>query len=565
MAVCPRSLTEMVESDLNLYPYNGKIQAYRAESLLRSITKKLVDRRASDADQKAVNKFLLANQRCKDYRLLVDSSWDEELFGIFKQVLYDFFNPGGLPLLSFGEISDLARCGPGVSLDCKGNSLYEKLFSSKITSTSRYLVSLYKTHTKGSWLFASARKGSERILGYSIVDFSRLTTVPKENDIDRVICIEPTLNIYFQLGCAALLERRMRSFFGIDLANQQDHNRELARQGSLDGDFSTIDLSSASDCIGLTLLKSCLPKEVRDVLFLLRSPKIRLKDKTFVDLHMVSTMGNGFTFPLQTILFASMVRAVMIQEDGFKSVRNPRGCDPGNWGVFGDDIIVRTKYSRRVLHLLRLLGFEPNPNKTFVEGPFRESCGSDWLSGHQVRGVYLRSLSSLQDRFTAINVLNRWSAMTGIPLRNTIRYLLSTVSRTMVPFDDQDDAGVKVPSSLFGGPYRSAYSYMRYVPIPSRLDTRVGNLLRRGVTVNTFGLYISFLRGENRAGSILMRSSRVRYRFRKALTPNWDRYFLVNANIPFSARGCNSTLPSASVSMHSEWLRWKSAVEINTN
>ena len=375
--------------------------------------------------------------------------------------------------------------------------------------------------------------------------------------------LEPSLNMYFQLGSAAVLERRLRAHFGVDLAIQPDYNRELARRGSLDGSYSTIDLSSASDCISLKLLADCLPREAYLHFLRLRSPKLLMKNGEKIELHMCSTMGNGFTFPLQTILFASIVRAVMIETDGLWAIRDPSRSRLGNWGVFGDDIVVHKKYARRVLHLLDILGFQPNPNKTFSEGPFRESCGFDWYLGQQTRGAYLKALDTTQARFTAVNILNRWSARSGVPLVNTISYLLEGCPKILVPFDEQDDAGVKVPSSFVGGSLRRVYHYKRFVPIVNSLDIGESNLRRRGVTVNTYGLYISFLRGEVRGGAIAQRSAVTRYRLRAALTPNWDRCFMVNGSVPFSARGCNAPLPRVTEAVRSEWLRWKTAVETN--
>jgi hypothetical protein len=54
-----------------------------------------------------------------------------------------------------------------------------------------------------------------------IVEGNRLDFVPKNDDISRSICVEPTLNMFFQLGFADILNSRLKEFAGIDLENQQ--------------------------------------------------------------------------------------------------------------------------------------------------------------------------------------------------------------------------------------------------------------------------------------------------------------------------------------------------------
>lgn len=606
MTVCPRSLADLVECDLNLQVLNP-VQRFQAHALRKSLTKKLVTGRSPRADLNAIEKFLSMNERCKNFELRVESSWDEELVGTFKRVLYDFFYPRGMPLIEASSISAKARTGPGAAVDAQGTSFYEKMFSSKLSYTRRYILDLYKIHTKSHPIFFSARKGSERIHGYSIVDYSRLTTVPKENDIDRVICIEPSLNMYFQLGLGAILEDRLNEFFGIDLTSQPDWNRKLARLGSLTGSHATIDLSSASDCISLQLCRQVLPKSVFDWFSILRAPFALLPSGDKVELHMMSTMGNGFTFPLQTILFAAMVRAVQecygksfsrftVESGGravsqllslFDSLRGDvpeshhdrqvhichnheqpvvqplEGFLPHVSGVFGDDIVCGRIYFRRVTHLLRLLGFTPNPNKTFNEGPFRESCGSDWLNGHQTRGVYIKDLSTTQGRFIAINALNRWSAETGILLYNTIQYLKRSVPNILVPYGEGDYAGIKVPSSLLCGSGASV-SYRCFEPVPLQFSTGLGPLRRRNLTHNPHGLWISFLRGEIRSGKLTVRrSGKVRYRYARKLTPNWDRHVCVGDS-SIRPDEIYLLIRSSLATLHG-WSRWKSVTEANVS
>jgi len=155
-------------------------------------------------------------------------------------------------------------------------------------------------------------------------------------------------------------------------------------------------------------------------------------------------MGNGFTFPLETAIFACAVEAVYkVFGRKLKKSNLPRGRF-GNFGVFGDDIICESDKATHVIRLLELLGFTTNASKSFVIGPFRESCGGDYYKGFPVRGVYIKDLGTMASRYVAINRLNSWTAMTGISLSHTMDVLLKKVRLLPVPLHENDDAGIKV-------------------------------------------------------------------------------------------------------------------------
>jgi len=154
-------------------------------------------------------------------------------------------------------------------------------------------------------------------------------------------------------------------------------------------------------------------------------------------------MGNGFTFPLQTTLFASLVQACYL----VKGVTPKLGRrSPLNFGVFGDDIIVRKDIYETVVRMLKILGFFVNDDKSFNVGPFRESCGGDYWRGHDIRGVYLKEVTNAADIYSAINRLARWSARWE-PCIKTLSYLKSFVEKLYVPLHMADDQGLKVSLS----------------------------------------------------------------------------------------------------------------------
>ena len=86
-------------------------------------------------------------------------------------------------------------------------------------------------------------------------------------------------------------------------------------------------------------------------------------------------MGNGFTFPLETLIFWALTASAC--EGDVDSV-----------SVYGDDIICPRERADDVIDTLTMCGFKINLEKSFVEGPFRESCGCDYYKGIDIRPFY---------------------------------------------------------------------------------------------------------------------------------------------------------------------------------
>jgi hypothetical protein len=510
-------------------------QTAAARSLANSFYNKFVDMCEPDAEQRAFAKFTSANERCKQYRLSdnAKNSWDDEFVGRFKQALFRILYPRWDSTFELYEILSEARDGPGSSIQVVGCDSYSKLFASRGSSTSVALVKYFKYFFSHDHRWRSALEFRQEHFGdVETVVSSKLSFVPKNRDTMRSICVEPSVNMFFQLGLGSLLEGRLKSHSGIDLATQPGKNRRLACIGSIDGSYATIDLASASDTISLNLLKEVLPAQFYELLLKLRCGSTTYQKQSF-DLHMVSTMGNGFTFPLQTIIFSACVEAVYGCFD--IPIEHPFGDSLGNYGVFGDDIICRTEMYRHVCRCLGLLGFTVNAAKSFSEGPFRESCGEDYFNGVNIRGVYAKSLRTVQDFTVLVNRLNDFTARTDISVPLTVKHLMSKIGFQPVPLYENDDAGIRVPLSFVSlkkrHPGTQAIRYYRWSPEPSRLKIDVvSGVIRvpRGEKKRIFnseGLWLSFLLGGLRSYEIPIRIDRVRYRRRRNFSPNWDCLF----------------------------------------
>lgn len=231
-----------------------------------------------------------------------------------------------------------------------------------------------------------------------VVEGNRVTTVPKDSKTDRVIAIEPDMNIYIQKGIGSLIRSRLRSV-GVNL-NSQEYNQQLARIGSIDDSLATIDLSSASDSVSLELCRELLPTDWYEAICTCRSEKGVFPDGRVFTYQKVSSMGNGFTFELESLIFWAISQSVL----DLHEVMDRR------LAVYGDDIIISTSAVDPLIKILSFCGFTVNSKKSFVSGPFRESCGKHYFRGVDVTPIYLRDkIDSYPRLIWFLNSVRRYS------------------------------------------------------------------------------------------------------------------------------------------------------------
>lgn len=226
---------------------------------------------------------------------------------------------------------------------------------------------------------------------------NKVACVPKDAFTHRTIAIEPSLNVHLQVGIGVVISSRLKHAGGPDIHSQLA-NQKAAREGASTWEerdpWCTIDLKSASNRLTLSLVRFLWPRTWSALFEDLRSPCGLLPDGTTINYSMLSSMGNGFTFPVQTATFWALAQAA----------QELTGAD-GDSIVYGDDIIVRRCSCLLLLEVLRFCGFEANTDKTFVFGPFRESCGDDWYSLLRVTPCYIRGVP---DEATYYRVANTY-------------------------------------------------------------------------------------------------------------------------------------------------------------
>jgi len=376
-----------------------------------------------DPEKAAVESFLAAEKRCKRYnlKLRIHSPFRHTARDPRRTLFHEILELARLEILEvLGEIPNLKeiyqKCdfSGGASIGVHGNAtnLGRKLLSGEWSvspSCATYAFEALRCNDQFLQMFGQTfafpsvmddphagghfhRSGeddlidSKAFLTYfsskiKYVHYNNIAFVPKTALTHRAIAVEPLLNGFVQKG----IDRHMRdllkdSRFAIDLSDQTK-NQKWARWGSLSemrDPFVTLDLSQASDSVCLALVKRLLPAEWFVLLNATRSPSYCLNGAVR-RYEKFCSMGNGFCFPLETLIFAAISAACY----KISGQRPQLTC-------YGDDIIVRQNIALLVTEALQYVGFKVNRDKSFYHGSFRESCGADWVRGRAVTPVYMR-------------------------------------------------------------------------------------------------------------------------------------------------------------------------------
>jgi len=272
----------------------------------------------------------------------------------------------------------------------------------------------------------------------------RVVFVPKTQTAPRVIAIEPSHvqftqqsvkdYVYKILEGHSLTKRSIRF-------TRQDVNQRLARSGSIDKRTSTLDLKDASDRVHLHLVQRIFKNSgLLEYLEDARSLHATLPDGRNIVLFKYASMGSALCFPVEAMVFYTLVQSAMHQLDG----RRPSSRSIRNYSrkiaIYGDDIIVPVEYTDVVVRYLEQYALKVNINKSFSKGNFRESCGADYYKGYPVNPVYARTVPHDDSRSWGAETVMSWNAtadlfyMRGLwHVAQTIRTMLSRVVRRTIP------------------------------------------------------------------------------------------------------------------------------------
>jgi hypothetical protein len=238
-------------------------------------------------------------------------------------------------------------------------------------------------------------KNGETIRDRSSRSSARLISVPKNSSSRRTITVEPVLKQFVQQGLNILLRESIsqcKILRNCIALSDQSLNQQLALEGSRTDNWATIDLKSASDSLSLVLVKSVFRHHETFLSHMIdcRSPSVECRNKPELILGKFAGMGNALTFPVQSVCFAVV---------GIAAILDSWGKSPTYWNlrrasrlirVYGDDIIVRSEYAQQVVNWLHVVGLKVNVKKSFLVGNFKESCGVDAFRGVDITPLYIK-------------------------------------------------------------------------------------------------------------------------------------------------------------------------------
>lgn len=426
-----REYFQIVNLDFNPRDYNSFDDA-RDSLLATELLRKHADLETDiDLDDACLTKFFASEESCKktnelffsaallpNYHILLNARRKIE------KILGEF-----LP----DEFLDNCCWGPGSTLHIKRR---EATFANKFRRKSEITLASYQFVK--TW-FASQFPNWEP--NFSIYEGNKIITVPKNAKTNRVIAVEPSVNLFMQKGVGSMIRKRLRKF-GVDL-NDQTRNQKLAQKASLDQRLATIDFSAASDTISYWLVDFLLPKRWFDVLNILRCPRGHVQD-SIIEYEKFSSMGNGFTFELESLIFYAI--AIATVGDG----------TPDTWDVsiYGDDLICPSKYKDLLIEVFDTCGFSINRSKTFFDGYYRESCGHHYWNGLRICPTYVRchpstkvELIKVHNQTVRTHACQFGFESKGVGFTNTINNLRNLLRRQRVPFVPPHfgDVGLVVP------------------------------------------------------------------------------------------------------------------------
>lgn len=411
-------LFDMLEADLE-----GRTDS--SSMRLRARSRKRARFCNKTADDLAISQFISVNNELAGVEINLSPSEVADARELIQQALWSYNTLHFDTVqedIHFEHLLDLWRFGPGASNGTESTHAVDKLHE-RWGCTTRAEPFVVKLRSCNTYLAArdARRQGSSTFS----VRGSKLSTVPKNAEISRTTAKGPVGNMVLQLAAGEYLSRVLRGI-GLVIPEQQPKNKVLAWIGSLTGELATLDLSAASDRISLKLVKALLPDAWYRLLTLIREDETEVNGE-WVPLNMVGMMGNGFTFPLMTLIITALVWANRAERLSERKRTRP-WIDWRCTAVYGDDIIVPTHEYEGLVDLLERSGLKVNTDKSYSTGTFRESCGGDYENGEDITPFYIKKLTTTSEVYVAINQVVDWCAKSGRPpLWRVLHFLRSLI------------------------------------------------------------------------------------------------------------------------------------------
>jgi hypothetical protein len=371
---------------------------------------------------------------------------------IIAEVLGDYDPEEHRSLCSFGK---RASVGHPYSKSC----LHEKLHG-QLTGSHEH-VEWFNDYLQTDHHLVSAISERTSVPIDGTCDSLTLTNVPKSFKALRSIMPNTLIGGFYTYGLGEVISARLRKI-GLDISRLQLKHGVLARKFSKSRTHATVDMSAASDSFTYEVVNALIPRKWVKALKLGRITTVNVAGSS-QKLVSFMTMGIGFTFPLQTLMFYSLAKAT-------KELLGIHGLI----SVYGDDIIYPVEMHNQMTAIFTDLRFHLNQEKTYVNEYFRESCGSDYYYGFDVRPFnpegghqLLTGRGYVSVLYKTINgLLRRWDEA---EIAITLRFLYSEILRVddqifQVPKSFPDYSGVKLEKPVHNKKTLFPWSHLSWNP-----------------------------------------------------------------------------------------------------
>lgn len=301
------------------------------------------------------------------------------------------------------ELTELPRQGPGAVAGREvGYRKYEFPFEDSIDDVFTFEEYLYPCESLYMGEGSQERRGiatycetGEDTRINSILQgidasktYARVVLVPKDSRGPRIISCEPTSHQFLQQMVGRSLMRHLEVHpltRGHVNFTDQSVNSELALSSSVTRKLATLDMEDASDRVSLALVRLLMPKRVFRYLEGSRSTGTILPNGEEILLRKFAPMGSACCFPVESVIFWALSVGSIAARTGWDYMKASRHVF-----VYGDDIIVTSSFAGDLIAVFPEFSLKFNARKSFIRGPFRESCGCDAISGIDVTAIKLR-------------------------------------------------------------------------------------------------------------------------------------------------------------------------------
>lgn len=383
---------------------------YRDDYLATELLSKCVDLNTTyDRKYEALKTLLLSEDLCLEtnriFRLRADGLFSfrpiiEHVLDVARGKIAEVLGP----FPSFDKWEPLCSFGPGADMSTREGDVsgYKKFqFPGSVTpNLLEYSLTFCREAQENDLsddLSISDYSGYDALEHAQCMRGNGVFFVFKNAKTFRTAAKEPRWNSWFQAGLGRYVSEIRLVKFNVNLRDQSANQRAAKR--AYFTEECTVDKKMASDTAAVLCVMDLTPSDWFDAFMGLRSPAYKI-GKEWRWNQKISSMGNGYTFPLESTIFYGIAYACC----------RVSGSATEEICVYGDDVVIPRTAFPLYKETLEAIGFVINMKKTKVSGRFFESCGKDYYLGQEVRPIYAKRFpETAWDQIQLCNKLLSWA------------------------------------------------------------------------------------------------------------------------------------------------------------